>query len=285
LIHFYKRYKKKMFERLGEIVDNNERYPSDDDLPPIMLWFPKQEDFVPPPPLDETSVEKMDRIGLAIKSGRNEISDILYSDVMAEEKVIRALELKKEADHFKNLFKECEDDPSTKSGPSSDQLGKTKAALIDYQANINTLDPMKFAMDMKNENEFRIGLEMMLIPWIDEAETVSNNPLTKPTSFEHAREIEMQCVKFAKDVRKANKLLGNVDEAAKRLSFGKTTAEQSIEEQRMRFKKIASTAATRVESMRDLLIRWEEMTLSQEKDNLDYQPLTMFLKCYAVYFS
>ena len=53
----------------------------------------------------------------------------------------------------------------------------------------------------------------------------------------------------------------------------------------MRFKKIASVAASRVESMRDLLIRWEEMTSSVEKDALDFQPLTQYLKCYAIYFS
>ena len=133
-----------------------------------------------------------------------------------------------------------------------------------------------------------------------------------------------------------------------------TTAEQQIEEQRIRFKKvkskilmmynddedddddgqsrqtfecwsflmsvhsvdtnifyqIASIAATRVESMRDLLIRyfrkmivmivntitmitmmniittrWEEMSISGEKDTMDFQPLTQFLKCYAIYFA
>ena len=53
----------------------------------------------------------------------------------------------------------------------------------------------------------------------------------------------------------------------------------------MRFKKVASVAASRVESMRDLLIRWEELTRSGEKDGLDFQPLTQFLKCYAIYFS
>merc|ERR1712244_122727 len=78
----------------------------------------------------------------------------------------------------------------------------------------------------------------------------------KPTGFENAREIEKQCVMFAKDVRKANKLLGKIDEASKRLARYQTTAEQQIEEQRVRFKKIASVAASRVESMRDLLIRW-----------------------------
>ena len=73
------------------------------------------------------------------------------------------------------------------------------------------------------------------------------------------------------------------------------------------FYQIASIAATRVESMRDLLIRyfrmmivntitmitmmnmittrWEEMSISGEKDTMDFQPLTQFLKCYAIYFA
>jgi len=275
-----------MFERLGEVLANNERFEDDfESLPDVFKWFPKQEDFVPPPPIDETSLEKMERISLAVKSGRTEITDILYGDTFAEEKVIRSLELKREAEHLKQLFKECEADPSTKSGEGSEQLAKCRAGLIDYQANINTLDPVKFANDMKNENVFRIGLEQMLVPWIDEAENTTNNPLEKPISFDSARDIEMKCVKFAKEVRKANKLLGKIEEAAKKLSSQQVTAEQQIEEQRMRFKKIASVAATRVESMRDLLIRWEEMQVSLDKDNLDFQPLTMFLKCYAVYYA
>ena len=36
---------------------------------------------------------------------------------------------------------------------------------------------------------------------------VTNASLEKPKSFEEARETEKQCVFFAKDVRKANKLL------------------------------------------------------------------------------
>merc|ERR1719436_984857 len=120
---------------------------------------------------------------------------------------------------------------------------------------------------------------------MDKGEKMTNVPLEKPKSFEAARETEKQCVVFAKDVRKANKLLAKVEEASKRLARYQTTAEQQIEEQRMRFKKIASVAASRVEQMRDLLIRWEEMNNSKEKDALDFQPLTQFLKCYAIYFS
>ena len=46
-----------------------------------------------------------------------------------------------------------------------------------------------------------------------------------------AREIEKQCVMFAKEVRKANKLLGKIEEASKRLFRYQTTAEQQIDEQ------------------------------------------------------
>jgi len=274
-----------MFERLKEINDTKEKYASEDDFPPVMTWFPKQEDFVPPPPKDETSIEKMERISLGVKAGRNEINDILYGDTNGEEKVIRSLELKRETETLKILFQECEADPTTKSGEGADQLAKCRAGLIEYQANINTLDPIKFANEMRHDNEFRIGLHGLLTPWITEMETTSSSPLVKPTTFDHARDVEMECVKFAKEVRRANKLLAKVEESAKKLAQGQTTAEQLIEEQRMRFKKIATVAATRVESLRDLLIRWEEMNLSKEKDGLDLQPLTMFMKCYAVYFS
>lgn len=274
-----------MFERLGEIVQNKEKFSSESELPLVMTWFPKQEDFVPPPPMFETSIEKMERISAGTRTGRNEINEIMYGDIMAEEKVIRTLELKREADLLKKLFQECEADPLTKNGEGAEQLAKCRAGLLDYQANINTMDPIKFANDLKNENEFKTGLLRLLVPWIDEAEKTTNNPLEKPTSFDHAREVEGKCVKFAKEARKANKLLGKVEEAAKRLNSNQITAEQLIESQRVRFKKIASVAASRVESMRDLLIRWEEMKVSGDKDFLDFQPLTMFLKCYAVYFS
>ena len=72
---------------------------------------------------------------------------------------------------------------------------------------------------------------MQLIPWINNAEKITLNPLEKPTSFEHAQEIEKNCVLFAKDVRKANKMLAKIDELAKTLVNNKTTAEQQIEEQ------------------------------------------------------
>jgi len=278
-----------MFERLGEIEANGERFTADENdhenLPAIFWWFPNQEDFVPPPPTDETCLEKIDRISTTIKTSRNEITEILYSDSSPEDKIIRSLEITREAQHIAELYKECEESKEASKPEIAELLAKCKAGLIDYQANVNTIKFEKFATDMKNEQEFLDGLKNQLVPWMDEAEVVANKALEKPTGFENAREIEKQCVMFAKDVRKANKLLGKIDEASKRLARYQTTAEQQIEEQRVRFKKVASVAASRVESMRDLLIRWEELTRSGEKDSLDFQPLTQFLKCYAIYFS
>lgn len=278
-----------MFERLGEIVSTGERFKSCEDdheeLPAIFWWFPKQEDFIPPPPMDETTTEKMERISLTIKSSRNEITEILYSHLSPEEKIIQTMELKREADHIVQLFRECEADPETKQTEMGEMLSKCRAGLVDYQANVNTMDVLKFATELKNENEFRNGLTSLLVPWMDAGLETANSALGKPSTFEEARDLEKKCVLFAKEVRKVNKLMAKVDEAAKRLPSGVATAEQQVEEQRIRFKKIASIAASRVESMRDLLIRWEEMTKSSEKDELDFQPLTMFLKCYAIYFN
>jgi len=213
---------------------------------------------VPPPPTDETCLEKIDRISSTIKTSRNEITEILYSDISPEEKIIRSMEITREAVQTAQLYKECEESEDACKPEIAELMAKCKAGLIDYQANVNTIKFEKFATDMKNEQEFLNGLQNQLVPWMNEAEVTANKALEKPTGFENAREIEKQCVMFAKDVRKANKLLGKIDEASKRLARYQTTAEQQIEEQRVRFKKIASVAASRVESMRDLLIRWDK---------------------------
>ena len=128
-------------------------------------------------------------------------------------------------------FQECEESEDACKPEIAELMAKCKAGLIDYQANVNTIKFEKFATDMKNEQEFLNGLQNQLVPWMNEAEIVANKALEKPTGFENAREIEKQCVMFAKDVRKANKLLGKIDEASKRLARYQTTAEQQIEEQ------------------------------------------------------
>ena len=68
-------------------------------------------------------------------------------------------------------------------------LAKCRAGLVDYQANVNTIDILKFAMDMKNENEFMNGLQEQLVPWIDKGEKVTNAPLEKPTNLRKPRRL------------------------------------------------------------------------------------------------
>ena len=126
---------------------------------------------------------------------------------------------------------ECEESEDACKPEIAELLAKCKAGLIDYQANVNTIDFVKFATDMKNEQEFLNGLNKQLKPWMDGAEVTANESLKKPGNFEEARDIESQCVKFAKEVRKANKLLGKIDEGKKLLARYQTTAEQQIEEQ------------------------------------------------------
>ena len=60
---------------------------------------------MPPPPTDETCLEKMDRISTTIKTSRNEITEILYSDSSPEDKIIRSMEITREAQHIAQLYK------------------------------------------------------------------------------------------------------------------------------------------------------------------------------------
>ena len=60
---------------------------------------------MPPPPTDETCLEKIDRISTTIKTSRNEISDILYSDINPEDKIIRSMEIQRESLHIVQLYK------------------------------------------------------------------------------------------------------------------------------------------------------------------------------------
>ena len=60
---------------------------------------------MPPPPSDESTLEKMERISTTIKTSRNEISDILYSDTNPEEKIIRSMEIQRESLNIVQLYK------------------------------------------------------------------------------------------------------------------------------------------------------------------------------------
>ena len=59
-----------------------------------------------------------------------------------------------------------------------------------------------------------------------------------------------------KEVRRANKLMQTLETNIDKLHENKMWAGQQLQEQKLRFKNIATVAATRVETMRDLLVNW-----------------------------
>ena len=174
---------------------------------------------------------------------------ILYLDY-------RFYEVKDEVKEFMQMLKECESNPASSENPARENIAKAKHILEDLSNAISEIKTESFTEKMKIESEFNIGLSKNLVPWIDEMEKESLKQLEKPDNFEHAREIERNTVLFAKEVRRANKLLGGLETMVEGLPDKKMWATQQLGEQKLRFKNIATVAATRVETMRDLLVNW-----------------------------
>ena len=164
--------------------------------------------------------------------------------------------MKDEIKEFMTMLKECEAAPDAGQEASKEKIAKAKHILEDLNNAINETKTESFTEKMKIENEFNIGLQKNLAPWIDDMEKESLKQLEKPDNFEHAREIEKNAVVFAKEVRRANKLLQSLESGVENLPDQKMWASQQIGEQKQRFKNIATVAATRVETMRDLLVNW-----------------------------
>lgn len=122
-----------------QICDNHEVYLTDldhDEVPALFWWFPNQDDYKPPPPADESTSEKLERISKTIKvetkqkieietslsrfeffsnifqTTRTEISEILHgSDLRPEDKIVRALEIKQQAEGITRLFQVGTENP------------------------------------------------------------------------------------------------------------------------------------------------------------------------------
>ena len=154
------------------------------------------------------------------------------------------------------MLKECEADPGAAEDSAKEKISKAKHILDELSAAIRDTKTESFTEKMRIESEFNIGLSKNLVPWIDDMEKQSQKPLEKPENFEHAREIERGAVVFAKEVRRANKLLGTLEAGVEQLPDRKMWAGQQLDEQKLRFKNIATVAATRVETTRDLLVNW-----------------------------
>jgi len=249
-----------MFERLGWINDNisTERFASEADEPPVFLWFPRKSDYdyIPPGLLNESVDHKIDRVIKLAKSARSDLSQISGGDLEVEVQIIRFFELKDSLHEYKGLLKDCEQDPESKQDAIKEKVSKAKHILDEVVAAVAATKTETFTAKITVEAEFNIGLQKNLIPWIDDLEKQSLKQLEKPDNFEHAREIERNTVVFAKEVRKANKLMGSLEGSIDSLPDKKVYATQQLQDQKMRFKNVATIAATRVETMRDLLTNW-----------------------------
>merc|ERR1711970_583 len=269
----------RMFERLGEIFENNERFASEAEEPPVFLWFPRKSDYeyIPPGLLNESVDRKIDRVVKLAKSARSGLNQITGGDLEIEVQIIQFFELKDDLQEYKGLLKECEKDPDSKQDAIKEKIVKAKHILDEVVAAVAATKTETFTAKIRIENEFKIGLEKNLIPWIDDLEKQSCKQLEKPDNFEHARKIEQSTVIFAKEVRKANKLLTNLEGSIDSLPDKKLFATQQIQDQKQRFKNIATVAATRVETMRDLLTNWNFfMEMKGEADRLTETTQKMF---------
>jgi len=268
-----------MFERLGEIYANKEKFASEAEEPPVFLWFPRKSDYdyIPPALLNESVDHKIDRVIKLAKSARSDLAQICSGDLEIEVQIIRFFELKDVLEEYKGLLKECEGHPDSKEPSINEKVGKAKHILDEVVKAVAETKTESFTIKIRIENEFKTGLEKNLIPWINDLEIESLKQLEKPENFEHAREIERNSVVFAKEVRKANKLLSNLEGSIESLPDKKLFATQQIQDQKTRFRNIATIAATRVETMRDLLINWNFfMETKGEADRLTETTQKMF---------
>ena len=224
----------------------------------VFLWFPMKSkfDYIPPNLVNESLDFKIERLVKLAKSARSELSQLNGVDIGLEEQIIRFFELRDEVSEYQVMLRDCEQDPQAKEDSCKEKVAKAKHILDEIESAIRQTQTESFTEKLKVENEFNIGLKHNLIPWIDDLEKDSLKQLAKPDNFEHARDIERETVLFAKEVRKANKLLQQLEGSIESLPDRKMFANQQIQEQKVRFKNIATIAATRVETMRDLLVNW-----------------------------
>jgi len=247
-----------MFERLGEIVETGERYQEGhggDDEPAIFTWFPKASDYdnTTTASANETLDNKVDRVIKMAKAARTEMVQLSSGDLEFEEQVINFFGLRDNLTEYLDLLKNCDSDGSQES---KEKVAKGRGIIKEVNESFKAVNLEETTKQMVQENEFRTGLSSNLVPWIDRLEKESFKTLDKPESFAHAQEIEKEAVLFAKEVRKANKLLGTLSGSVDQLPSKKMYSGQQIDDQKARFKKIATVAATRVETMRDLLVNW-----------------------------
>jgi len=259
-----------MFERLGEIIENNERYISDDELPEVFMWFPMQKNYIGPGLLNETSEQKTDRLIKLSKHVRSQLHRITSGlDATGEERLLEYLEMRDYIGELNSMLGECAKEPS----PSFE---KAKSGVTEITKTIQGISFENLVEEIFQDNQFRIGVDKVLRPWIADLEKDAFAVKNKPETFDEAREQERDAVIFAKEVRRANKLMTKLEEDAKQQS-NKLFSSQLVEDQKIQFRHIAQAAATRVEQTRNLILRWDFfLEVKREADNLLNTVTNMF---------
>jgi len=238
-----------MFERLGEIVENNERFHSDDDCPEVFMWFPMDKNYIGPASLNENNEEKTERLIKLTKYTRTQLHRITSGlDATGEERLLEYLELKDSIIELNALLAACE-------GDSSENSEKAKNGVNEVNKTISGLSFDALVTEIFIDNQFKVGVQKVLTPWIDCLEKEAFKISDKPKSFEEAREHEREAVIFAKEVRKANKLLSKMEGEANNQT-NKLFSSQLIEDQKTRFRHIAQSAANKVEKTRNVIQNW-----------------------------
>jgi len=226
--------------------------------------------------------ERVAEVGRRVKLARANLNGLLYQGE-EEARVVGVLEVQQEARMIERLW-EGVGEPVNTTGEgegAAQMMARVVTGLEDYRSRVVKVDMDSPVDGMVARETFRTGLEHLLEPWLVKGEEESRKAIGRPNSFAEARDTEKVCVAYAKEVRKINKVVNRLDEVAESLTSNKATAEQRLEEQKGRFRKVAGVAAGRVQGMRDLLIRWSQLGKS---DDQDFQPLTQFLRCYSLYF-
>jgi len=90
---------------------------------------------------------------------------------------------------------------------------------------------------------------------LDDLQKDAFKNIDKPEHFDKAREIENEAVLFAKEVRKANRMITQLETEAENQE-NKNFSKGLIDEQKLRFRRIAEAAATKVEQNRAVVLNW-----------------------------
>jgi len=244
-------------------VENDERYISEDDLPQVMTWFPMQKNYIGPAQTNETAEEKTGRLIKLTKHVRTQLHRITSGlDAIGEERLLEYLEIRESIGELETLLTQCND------SNNSESLEKASSGVREVKNTIRGVDFDQLVEEIFVHNQFRVGVEKILKPWISELEKEAFKSKDKPLSFDDARELEKKAVTFAKEVRKANKLITRLEAEAEKQS-NKLFSRQLVEDLMTQFRHVAQSAANGVEQTRNVILKWGFfLEMKKESDDL-----------------